>query len=164
MAGLLAASGFAHAEERRNWFNDPFFQISHGIPACRAPLGPLITEAERRVESHSRAERGTTCWLAGQCAKANAYFYDAGIAQALRDRLAAAPHFADFSLWVTVQRRLIFVEGCVRNASDERDIVAFLQAVPDVERVFINVSAGPTAKPPYKTADAAPRKKSREAP
>ena len=28
------------AEERRNWFGDPFFQISSGLAACPAPLGP----------------------------------------------------------------------------------------------------------------------------
>lgn len=153
-AGLLALlAAPAGAEERRNWFNDPFFPISTGIAACPVPRGPFITEEERRLETHSRAERGTTCWLAHQCSQPNAYLYDAGIAQAIRERLAAAPRFAGTSLWVTVQRRLVFVDGCVADATTERDIVAFLQAVPDVDRVFVNVYTDPKAPPPYKRRD-----------
>jgi len=64
-----------------NPFNDPFLQATAGRP-CPTPLGPAYTEAELRVEAHSRIERGTTCWLLGLCAEPNAYRYDA--AQAAR--------------------------------------------------------------------------------
>lgn len=53
--------------ELRNWFDDPFFQVRAGKPACAAPLGPLTDEAEMRKQTHPRSERGTRCWLAGQC-------------------------------------------------------------------------------------------------
>ena len=58
------------------------------------PLGPAYTEAERRVEAHSRLERGTTCWLAGQCAEPNAYRYDAANAIAAVAALRRDPALA----------------------------------------------------------------------
>src|SRR5690554_6479593 len=60
-AAVPGASGPQGAPELRNWFDDPFFQISSAIPDCPEPAGPFITEAERRAESHRRAEKGTTC-------------------------------------------------------------------------------------------------------
>ena len=45
--------------ERRNWFDDPFFQIASGLPGCPVPLGPFYTEAERRTQMHSRLERSS---------------------------------------------------------------------------------------------------------
>ena len=74
---LGAVPGLAQdAAERRNWFNDPFFQIAAQAPRCPVPLGPYLTAAEQRAEAHDRAERGTSCWLAGRCARSNAYAYD----------------------------------------------------------------------------------------
>src|SRR5260221_13668671 len=98
--------------ERKNWFNDPFFQISNALPACPVPVGPLVTEDERRVQSHHRAEKGTTCWLAGKCERPNFYAYDADIAEAIRSALKTANPFARSTLWVTVQGRVVYIEGC----------------------------------------------------
>jgi hypothetical protein len=154
LAGLCGwAAPAAADEERRNWFDDPFFQITSGIAACPAPLGPLMTEAERRVEAHGRAERGTTCWLVGKCAKPNAYLYDRDIAAAVRERISATTQFSRTSLWITVQRRFVFVEGCIDKPEDEAAIEAFMQAVPDVDRVLVNVYRDPKSKPPYRTRD-----------
>src|SRR5689334_5792544 len=76
-----------------NPFDDPFLQATAGRP-CPDPLGPAYTEAERRVEAHSRAERGTTCWLQGRCAEPNAYLYDAGNAIAAAAALRRDPALA----------------------------------------------------------------------
>jgi len=73
-AGLVVlAPTLARGDDPRllNPFGDPFVQATSGR-ACPAPLGPAYSEAERRIEAHSRAERGTTCWLAGLCAEPNA--------------------------------------------------------------------------------------------
>jgi hypothetical protein len=56
-ACLLLAAGLgtvqtSPAQERRNWFDDPFFQISSGVPQCPVPLGPFLTRDERRREAH----------------------------------------------------------------------------------------------------------------
>ena len=108
-----SASAPAGAEPLRNWFNDPYFQVRSGMRRCPTPKGPMSTEAEMRSESHSRTERGTSCWLAKKCSKQNSYLYDPDIAAAVRARFDASTALRDASLWVTVQRRIVCVEGCV---------------------------------------------------
>jgi hypothetical protein len=150
LVALLAAS-LAHAQDvRKNWFNDPFIQVRNGLPNCPVPLGPLLTEAEMRAESHSRVERGTSCWMAGKCAQPNAYFYDAKIAEALRQRFAQSSDYRDASLWISVKRRFVWIEGCAGEASDAASLEALAQEVPDVEHVFVDVMTGTSGKPPYR--------------
>jgi hypothetical protein len=108
-----------------------------------------MTESEMRSESHSRIERGTSCWLAGQCTEPNAYRYDAAIAKAIRDRFAASRLFKDTSLWITVKRRFVWVEGCVANTGEKTLLEAFMQSVPNVERVLLNVASDLEEKLPY---------------
>lgn len=143
--------GAQDAAERRNWFNDPFFQIAAQAPRCPVPLGPYLTAAEQRAEAHYRAERGTSCWLAGRCARSNAYAYDQDIARALQARAGALQSLTGSSLWVTVQRRIVFIEGCVPDRRREAALQAWATGVPDVEQVLVNVSTRPQAPAPYKT-------------
>ena len=63
----LSCAGVATAEERGNFFNDPFLQVTSAIAACPVQEGPMITRAEMRAESHWRIERGTSCYRAGRC-------------------------------------------------------------------------------------------------
>lgn len=139
------------AAERRNWFNDPFFQIAAQAPRCPVPLGPYLTAAEQRAEAHYRAERGTSCWLAGRCARSNAYAYDQDIALALRARVGELKLATGSSLWVTVQRRIVFIEGCVPDRRRVAALEAWAKGVPDVEQVLVNVSTRPRAPAPYRT-------------
>jgi hypothetical protein len=138
-----------------NPFGDPFEQATHARADCPIPRGPAYTESARRAEAHGRIERGTSCWLAGRCKEPNAYRYDAAIAQgvlrALRSDAALAARSA---IWVTAQRRFVYLEGCVRNAADARRAEALATAVPDVERV-IPALALPGGRVPYATAAAA---------
>jgi hypothetical protein len=108
-----------------------------------------MTEAQMQAESHSRVERGTSCWMAGQCSLPNAYLYDAAIAAAIRQRFDERGVFADDSLWITVKRRFVWVEGCVADTRDAVALKRMMQAVPDVERVLIDVMQGINGKPPY---------------
>jgi BON domain len=147
IAGPCAAQGEA---ERRNWFNDPFFQISASIPNCPLPAGPFITEAERRAESHHRAEKGTTCWLAGNCERPNAYDYDKDIAAALQAALARRNPFADTTLWVTVQGRVVYFEGCAASQSVAAELETFARKLPYVQQAAANVRTGSSARAPYK--------------
>ncbi len=158
LAALLAPRlGAAQsAPERRNWFDDPFFQIASSVPNCPEPAGPRITEAERLPQTHHRAERGTTCWLAGQCDRPNSYAYDADIAAALRAKLAQASNpFAAATLWVTVQGRVVYLEGCVPDPAMEAALERFAGAIPNVQQaiaaVFVNDG---TARPPYRLLNA----------
>jgi hypothetical protein len=138
------------ATERRNWFNDPFFQISTAVRDCPLPAGPFITVAERNAESHLRAEKGTTCWLAGKCDRPNAYDYDKDIAAALQSALATRNPFADTTLWVTVQGRVVYFEGCVVRSSVAAELEAFARKLPYVQQAAANVRTGSSGRVPYK--------------
>lgn len=136
----------------KNWFDDPFLQMRNAMPACPVPLGPLLTDAQRRAEAHYRVERGTSCWLEGKCEKPNAYWYDAPIADAIRQRFSQTPEFADSSLWITVQRRFAIVQGCIASAEQAPRIESLIKTVPDVERVILQLRSNPDEKPPYPLA------------
>jgi hypothetical protein len=147
------APNAADSPSRKNWFGDPFFQARNGMPECPLPLGPLLTEAEMKSESHSRVERGTSCWIAGECKQPNAYLYDAAIARAIQERLDKSAEFGDASLWITVKRRLVWVEGCMADARRVAELEVLIQSVPDVERVIVDVMPDVSGKPPYPTLD-----------
>lgn len=134
-----------------NWFDDPFFQVSAADPACPLPAGPFVDERSRREQSHRRAEKGTTCWLAGQCERPKAHLYDADIAAGARQAFAdAAARFAGSTLWVTVQGRVVYVEGCARDAAQAAAAEALLRAVPHVEQAIAIVRVPPARTPPYR--------------
>ena len=147
-AARCAADGGAN--ERRNAFNDPFFQMAAGIAGCPLPAGPYITDEERRLQSHNRAERGTTCWLAGQCERPKFYDYDAEIAAALQAALLERNPFASATLWATVQGRIVFIEGCVADEADATPLESYVMATPNVTRAIAIVHVLGTRKPPYK--------------
>jgi len=154
-AGASSSASTADAQ-RKNWYNDPFFALSSAIRACPQPLGPLMTQAEAQDDAHYRVERGTTCWLAHKCSKPNSYLYDADIAAAVRQRLQGDAMFAGTSVWITVQRRFVYAEGCVPAGFDNAALERKLAAIPDVEQVFVHLTSDPRAAPPYKTLSPAP--------
>lgn len=150
-AVLLAVSAAAPAQERRNWFNDPFERATAGLPGCPVPQGPLLTEAEQKREAHYRIERGTTCWLAKKCDEPNAYKRDPEINAAAAAAIRADPTLRDTSVWVITQRKFVFVQGCVRARAQIKRIAAAVRADPRVEYVGDEVLIGTRGKPPYPT-------------
>lgn len=160
--GLIGAAPAARGEEvLRNWFGDPYFQVRSGTANCPVPLGPYLTERQMVMESHPRAERGTRCWLEKKCAKPSAYLYDPGIAQAVRSRFESTDKFREASLWVTVQRRFVWIEGCVRSRRTQADLEKLVRDIPDVEQVIVHVSQGVPATPAYRAFPASPGGRSR---
>ena len=147
-AGLAAAA--RSGEELRNWFDDPFFQISSSVPDCPVPAGPFVSEADKRVQAHRRAEKGTTCWLAGECERPNAYAYDADIAAAFRKAVARPDRLPGTSLWVTVQGRVVYIEGCALQKSSVTAVEALARSLPHVQQAIAIVRTDPAARPPYK--------------
>lgn len=135
----IGVAGIVHAAGPEalllNPFGDPFVQVTQGR-ACPAPLGPAYTETTRRQEAHSRIERGTSCWLAGQCKESNSYRYDAAVARAVVAALRADAMLADTAIWVTAQRRFIYLEGCVATRVQADRAEALAKAVPDVQLVI----------------------------
>ncbi|MGE5615734.1 MAG: BON domain-containing protein [Bacillota bacterium] len=145
---LLPAAASAD-EVVRNAFGDPFFRVRSGIPSCPEPLGPFMTEEQKLRQTHHRLERGTRCWLAKKCDKPSAYMYDADIGRDVRARFEASGAMRDTSLWVTVQGRIVRVEGCVGSSRAEREIKRLLHDVPDVDGLLVSVSKNPRAAAPY---------------
>lgn len=160
LAALLAiacAAGGAAAQvvgkpEKKNWFDDPFLQVSSGLRACPAPEGPLYTAEERRSQMHSRLERGTSCWLAGKCADSNAYRYDKPLAPKVQAALDAVPGVRRGSVWVVIQRRWVYLQGCVPSRDLSHRLEQAARAVPDVELVLPQLMIGTRGKPPYTAA------------
>ncbi|WP_035474653.1 hypothetical protein [Burkholderia sp. WSM2230] len=156
---LAFALSAAHGEEQRiNRGHDPFFQISKAIEGCPVPLGPLETEQEWLADSHYRIERGNSCWIEGRCRLSNAYLYDKEIAEAVQRRLAiinAATQWRERStLWLTLQRRFIYVQGCIAPGFDKQTFLAELAKTADVERVIDDTTTNPrAAQLPYKTRE-----------
>lgn len=152
-ASDASASSAPSITERKNWYNDPFFALSQDVRGCPLPLGPLMTKAEAEDDAHYRVERGTTCWLAHKCTKPNSYLYDAPIADAIRAYFkgSAAHSLAGTSVWITVQRRFVYAEGCAPASFDRQTLQRELEAIPDVEQVFMRVTDTLNGPLPYKT-------------
>ena len=134
LPAVCAAATAADEPLLANPFNDPFVQATSGRP-CPAPRGPAYTEAQVRQEAHYRAERGTSCWLAGQCSEPNAYRYDARIADAAVAALRGDAALAGSAIWVIAERRFVYLQGCVADAAQAARAEAVAKAVPDVQVV-----------------------------
>jgi hypothetical protein len=159
----LVVSLSIHAQTTRaNHGNDPFFQISAAIANCPVPLGPLQTEQEWLADSHYRIERGNSCWWEGRCRLPNSYLYDKGIEEAVKRRLSniePATHWREqTTLWLMLQRRFIYVQGCVAPGFDRQAFFSELAKTAEVERVIDDTTLDPTGDAlPYRTL-AAPDK------
>lgn len=147
------------ADDKRNWFDDPFFRVGNGMPRCPIPEGPFYTEGERRQQMHSRLERGTSCWLAGRCKSSNAYLDDKPLAIRVRAALRRVPGVGRSSVWVTVQRRWVYLQGCVPNRALASRLVHAARAVrvagrgdegnAGVETVVPDLMVGTAGPAPY---------------
>jgi hypothetical protein len=147
---MTPASGTANDEHAlKNWYNDPFFSVSTDVQGCPVPLGPMQTEREMQREAHARVERGTRCFQQGQCTRPNSYLYDADIAANLRQALAGSPALKGTSLWIGVQRRWVFIQGCAAAQSRKAMLKAIATRIPDVERVFLELRVDRNKAPPY---------------
>ncbi|MDM0053119.1 BON domain-containing protein [Variovorax sp. J22R115] len=146
---VAPAAQSGEADARTNFFDDPFFQVSSGLKNCPTPLGPFYSPAEVRSQMHGRLERGTSCWLAGRCKDSNAYRYDKAIAPQVRGALDGVSGIQRSSVWVTVQRRWVYLQGCVPTRDLSRRLERAAKAVPDVEMVLSDLMTGTRGKPPY---------------
>lgn len=148
---ILAAAmvpGLA-AEELRNWFNDPFFPVRESLVGCPVPAGPFVDHKGFLAQSHRRAEKGTTAWLAGEALRPKAYAYDAEIAERLQRAFRDSRLFHPSALWITVQGRVVYVEGCVPAALAAATLESFVRSVPDVQQAIAIVRRGPAKRVPY---------------
>ncbi len=102
----------------------------------------MLTEQEMRVQAHERAERGTSCCLAGTCECGGAYKRDPEI----NDRVIAAirgdKQFRDTSIWVTTMRKFVTLEGCVRSRPQKKALERLAKRQPDVAIVWNETTVG----------------------
>jgi hypothetical protein len=149
---LFAVTGalflpIAAAEETRTYQLDPFAQATDGFAACPTAAPPVLTEQEMRVQAHERAERGTSCCLAGTCECGGAYKRDPEI----NDRVVAAirgnQQFRDTSVWVTTMRKFVTLQGCVRSGPQKKALERLVKRQPDVAIVWNETTVGARAPP-----------------
>lgn len=152
LLALAAGGPAAGAEDLRNWFDDPFLRVTDAVADCPEPAGPRVTQAERLAQSHRRAEKGTTCWLHGDpdCQRASAYAYDSEIAERLAAAIRDSGHYAATSLWLTVQGRVAYLEGCVAADGQAQELEALARGIPGVQQAIALVSSRPLQAPPYR--------------
>ncbi|WP_277185033.1 BON domain-containing protein [Caballeronia sp. BR00000012568055] len=143
----IALPAIAGDAARLNHGDDPFIHVSNAIPNCATPRGPFETDQEWLDEAHYRIERGNSCWIAGRCRLSNGYLYDKEIAESVTRRLNslnASLQWRDkTSLWLTIQRRFIYVDGCVARDFDRAHFVSALGETADVERVIDRTTIHP---------------------
>jgi hypothetical protein len=132
----------------KNWFNDPFFRLTHDIADCPEPLGPLGTEKDALGESHHRLERGQRCYLEKRCRYSSAYDYDKEIAANITQIGGLAVPRS--SLWVLVQGRRVWIYGCVPEGYKPGSLRDQLRRVPDVEVAMEQLRIGAKGSVDYR--------------
>ena len=153
-AALFALASLARAQDARsNPFDDPFVTVTQGLAGCPVAEGPLLTEEQIRAEAHDRAQRGTSCWLAGRCRLHNAYLYDKEIIPRVVKAVKADGRYGDTSVWALGQRRWVWLKGCVARPQQREALEALVRHIDDVEGVVNELMVGTTGAPPYKTVE-----------
>src|SRR6266700_2547157 len=144
LIGPFAAYGAEEAP--RTYQLDSFSQATSGYAACPSVKPPLLDEQQMRAQAHSRAERGTSCCLAGTCECGGAYKHDAEI----NDRVVAAirndKRFSDTAVWVTTTRGFVSLRGCVRNPVQKNTLAQVVKRQAGVALVWNEVAIGPAGK------------------
>jgi hypothetical protein len=123
------------AEERESYFDDPFLQVTGAIADCPPQQRSTYTKDEMRAESHSRAERGTRCYLEGRCRLPSSYDYDKEIIPRVKKAILADGRFSGTSIWIEGQRRWVWLKGCVRTRAEADALERLVRRVDDVESV-----------------------------
>ena len=143
LVSLFSVSAGAQQDDRANYFNDPFLQVTDAIPSCPKQEQPKLTAAERQAETHWRAERGTSCYQSGRCRLPNAYLYDAEIIPRVKKAILADARFANTSLWVEGQRRWVWLRGCVASQEQAMQLEQLVRNIDDVEAVINLLTTAP---------------------
>src|SRR5712672_2650420 len=112
---MVSLAPHVDAQVPQSYLLDPFAQATSGYEGCPAPKPPVLDEREMRAQAHSRAERGTSCCLAGTCECGGAYKHDSEINDRVVTAIRDDTRFRSTAVWVTTTRRFVTLQGCVRN-------------------------------------------------
>ena len=149
LATVAPPSEAAPPAELKNWFNDPFVRLSDAVRDCPEPLGPRMTAAEQLKQAHHRAERGTSCWLQGKCERSNAFEYDSKIAENFKQGWVKHPEFQSSTVWLTVQGRVVYLDGCATEPDLAAKLEQFARSIPKVTQAIASIRTQSNQKPPY---------------
>jgi len=144
----------SQAQERSNFFDDPFMQVTSSMPGCPVPEGPLKTQAEVRAEAHVRSQHGGSCYRSGRCRLPNSYLYDKEIIPRAVLYLRQDGRFDNTSVWLLGERRLVTLMGCVQTRQQAEAMEKAVLLVDDVMGVVNHLMVGTEGKPPYRPANA----------
>ena len=159
VAATLAWLAPATAQDRQNYFDDPFVQVTSAVPACPIPEGPLRTPEEVRAVAHVRTQHGVSCHRSGRCRLPNSYLYDKEIIPRVAIYLQQDGRFNDTSVWVLGERRLVTLMGCVQSQEQALAMERAVLLVDDVMGVVNYLMVGTIGTPAYRiAAPAAPAK------
>jgi osmotically-inducible protein OsmY len=139
----------AWAEEPRTYQLDPFVQATAGYAGCPEANPPVLSEQEMRITAHERAERGTSCCLAGTCECGGAYKHDPETNERVAKAVREDKRFRDASIWVTTTRKFVTLQGCVHSRAQKGALERMVKRVPDVAIVWNETTIGtkPAKKP-----------------
>jgi hypothetical protein len=129
------------AQTPRTYLLDPFAQATSGSEGCPAVAPPALDEQQMRAQAHSRAERGTSCCLAGTCECGGPYQHDAEINDRVVEAIRAEKRFRDTALWVTTTRGFVTLQGCVRSPAQKNALGRAVKRLPGVVLVWNEVAA-----------------------
>ena len=147
---LAALSAPAWPQKVGNLFNDPFVQVTSGLPGCPVPRGPYITEEKQRVQQHVRSQHGNSCFRSGRCRLPNSYLYDEELIPRVQQYIRADGRFNDTSLWIAGERRIVTIMGCVRTKEQAIALERTVPLVDDVSNIIPYVMVGTEGPVPYK--------------
>lgn len=129
---------------------DPFEQATAGFAACPTVPPPTLTLEQMRTQAHQRAERGTSCCLAGTCECGGSYKRDPEINARVAAAIRADARFREASIWVTTTRKFVTLQGCVRTPAQKRTLERLVRRQPDVAIVWNETTVGSVRHAPRK--------------
>jgi len=152
LGGLLMVAAAVHAQDRINYFDDPFVQVTSALPGCPVPQPPAMTPDELKAEAHVRAQHGGSCYRAGRCRLPSSYLYDKEIIPRVALTIRQDGRFDKTSVWALGERRLVTLMGCVATKEEADAIEKAVGLIDDVMGVINYLMVGTQAKPLYPLA------------
>src|SRR5437763_274163 len=140
----------ACAQDVGNLFRDPFLQVTSALPGCPVPRGPYVTREDVQKQEHVRVQHGTSCYRVGRCRLPNSYLYDQEIIPRVQLYIREDSRFADTSVWILGERRIVTLMGCVKTKEQALERERTVTPVDDVLHVANLLSVGTTEKPRYR--------------
>jgi hypothetical protein len=114
---MVCLAPHVDAQMPQSYLLDPFAQATSGDQACPVAEPPVLDEQQMRSQAHSRAERGTSCCLAGTCECGGPYKHDAEINARVAEAIRTDKRFRHTAVWVTTTRAFVTLRGCVRDSA-----------------------------------------------